>query len=136
MSSGTPQALPFTDVPPIGSAASRQLQLRQPYYNEKLWKNQPKSAARCVCANYHWKNQQNDEMVLVFHALALLGLVRHLHPMRRHGNHGGLGVGITHLTRKSEVLLCLAPVLFRIHWFDFASFNPHDDAQVSEAIDR
>jgi hypothetical protein len=57
-------------------------------------------------------------------ALALLGLVRHLHPMRRYINHGSLGVGITHLVRKSEVLFCLAPVLFRIHWFDFANFSP------------
>src|SRR5262249_3452546 len=47
--------------------------------------------------------------------LALLSLVRHLHPMRRYINHGGLGVGITPLMRKGEVLFCLAPVLFRIH---------------------
>ena len=74
--------------------------------------------------------------LLLIHALALLGLVRHLHPMRRHVDNGGLGVGVTHLMRKSEVLFCLAPVLFRIHWFDFASLSPHDDAQASEAIDR
>ena len=63
-------------------------------------------------------------------ALALLGLVRHLHPMRRYVNHGCLGIWITHLMRKSEVLFCLAPVSFRIHWFDFANLGPHDDAQV------
>jgi hypothetical protein len=97
---------------------------------------QLKSAAQVCLRQLPLEEPANDEIVLVFHALALLGLVRHLHPMRRHGNHGGLGIGITHLTRKSEVLLCLAPVLFRIHWFDFASFNPHDDAQASEAIDR
>src|SRR5262245_9480643 len=71
--------------------------------------------------------------LLVIHRLAVLGLVRHLHPMRRHGNHGGLGIGITDLTRKREVLFCLAPVLFRIHCFDFASFSPHPDRPSSHS---